>query len=108
MCNFASMLVKKLYKLLIITILMAMPFISGAQAPSGPPEKEQTQTGFFDEYVKGYTVRFWNRYYQIMNVDLSASIENGLNSLQIADKSLEGIDCSSFVNKLRISLLLLV
>lgn len=102
MCNFASMLVKKLHKLLIITILTTMPFIAGAQAPSGPPEKEQTQTGFFDECVKGYYSQvFGIDITGIMNVDLYASIEKWLGTpYRYAGKSLEGIDCSSFVNKI--------
>ncbi|MBK7968138.1 MAG: hypothetical protein IPK08_03975 [Bacteroidetes bacterium] len=59
------MLVKKLYKLLIITILMdAIHFwCSGSIRPTG---KEQTQTGFFDEYVKGY-------YSQVFGIDITES-----------------------------------
>ena len=81
---------------------MAMPFIAGAQAPSGPPEKAQTETGFFDEYVKGYYSQvFGIDITGIMNVDLYASIEKWLGTpYRYAGKSLEGIDCSSFVNKI--------
>lgn len=91
--------------ILIFTVIMLYSSAASAQDSTNnlevngfnAPEEES----IFEGYLKGYYAQvFGLDITQILNMDLYKSIENWLGTpYRYAGKSLEGIDCSSFVNK---------
>lgn len=63
---------------------------------------EPAKSSLVEEYLKGYYSQvFGVNIEDILNTDLYSSIEKWLGTpYRYAGKSLEGIDCSSFVNKI--------
>lgn len=95
---------KIVINLLIFIGLGLTTNISKAQVLNkiGPVQpKETPSTTILEDYLKGYYSQIFGvDICQILDVDLYSSIENWLGTpYRYAGKSLQGIDCSAFVNK---------
>ena len=98
------MIVKIIRILLVIISLAISPALVKAQEVTiGPIEPAaKANTSIFEDYLKGYYSQvFGVDIGQILNIDLYNSVENWLGTpYRYAGKTLKGIDCSAFVNKI--------
>jgi murein DD-endopeptidase / murein LD-carboxypeptidase len=87
--------------LLIFSVLLISAPLK-AQALRDSAKANTGQAGFFEEYLKGYYSQvFGINISWMFNEDLYNSIENWLGTpYRYSGKTIEGIDCSSFVNKI--------
>jgi lipoprotein Spr len=103
-CNFALMKVNRICILFIISILTFSEFTSFAQEKTKTESEPVVadQSGFFEDYFKGYYSQvFGIDVTNIINLSLYSSIEKWIGTpYRYAGKTLNGIDCSSFVNKI--------
>jgi murein DD-endopeptidase / murein LD-carboxypeptidase len=96
---------KATYILLIISFLLINSRTHGqvvSQRDSGNAVFAVSDGSLFEEYLKGYYSQvFGVNISDILNTDLYGSIEKWLGTpYRYAGKTLDGIDCSSFVNKI--------
>lgn len=93
-----------LYILLIFTALCVNSVqVYGQEADKNLSDaNEITNSGIFEDYLKGYYSQvFGVDISNIFNLDLYNSVEKWLGTpYRYAGKTLDGIDCSSFVNKI--------
>ncbi|MBL0340527.1 MAG: C40 family peptidase [Bacteroidetes bacterium] len=98
-------MIKKIFYTLLVFIGLALSpqFLFAQESVLAPQQPEtKTSTTIFEDYLKGYYSQvFGVDISQILNIDLYNSIEKWLGTpYRYAGKSLEGIDCSAFVNKI--------
>ena len=97
------MKLKFLYKIFIISALTLTTFSCFSQEKTPAPiEPESGDVGFFEDYFKGYYSQvFGIDVTKIINLSLYSSIEKWIGTpYRYAGKTINGIDCSSFVNKI--------
>lgn len=102
--NFAFMKLKILSIAFIISALTLVGFEGFSQEKTavGPVDETADQSGFFEDYFKGYYSQvFGINVTDIINISLYSTIEKWIGTpYRYAGKTLNGIDCSSFVNKI--------
>lgn len=88
-----------IYKLLI---LIGLSINLGNVSAQSQSEVKPVESSFFDDYIKGYYSQvFGINITEILNTDLYSVIEKWLGTpYKYAGKSLNGIDCSGFVNQI--------
>ena len=98
------MKLKYLYILFIFSALTLDAQTLRAQEKSVvlPENETKEEPGFFEDYFKGYYSQvFGMDVTSIINLSLYSSIEKWIGTpYRYAGKSLSGIDCSAFVNKI--------
>ncbi len=102
-CNFAKMNKYFAYILLVFnTMLLSSEVPAQALKDSATVNVSSSDQNLLEEYLKGYYSQvFGFDIPQIFNSDLYGSIEKWLGTpYQYAGKSFNGIDCSSFVNRI--------
>jgi len=95
---------KKVCIILIFSALSTLSLKSSAQDNNliGPVAVSANESGFFEDYFKGYYSQvFGINVTDIINLSLYSSIEKWIGTpYRYAGKTMNGIDCSAFVNKI--------
>lgn len=88
-----------IYKLLI---LIGLSINLGNVSAQSQSEVKPVESSIFDDYIKGYYSQvFGINITEILNTDLYSVVEKWLGTpYKYAGKSLNGIDCSGFVNQI--------
>lgn len=88
-----------IYKLLI---LIGLSINLGSVSAQSQSEVKPVESSIFDDYIKGYYSQvFGINITEILNTDLYSVVEKWLGTpYKYAGKSLNGIDCSGFVNQI--------
>lgn len=83
-------------------ILIGLSISLGSVSAQSQSEIKPVESSLFDEYIKGYYSQvFGINITEILNTDLYSVVEKWLGTpYKYAGKSLNGIDCSGFVNQI--------
>ena len=101
-CNFAKVKLKTIYISLIFSLLLISLESRSQTVTKHDIAMAPAESNLFEDYLKGYYSQvFGLDISDILNINLYSSIEKWLGTpYRYSGKSTDGIDCSSFVNKI--------